>query len=58
MSDEAPDLIAAVDQWARNVKEYARVVGSYHAALLEHGFTREEAFALALAYQNHILPPR
>lgn len=49
---EFDKMIAQMDQAGEAVKLIAPVVSAYFVALLNQGFTREEALSLTLAYQN------
>ncbi len=53
MSDEPqqPDFIAAMDQARRMSVELAKLVRDYYAALVEGGFTVEQALALTISFQ-------
>lgn len=48
MSD---DPIAALDQALRGMVDVARVLRAYRDALVDQGFTSEEALALTTQYQ-------
>ncbi|MBV9805189.1 MAG: hypothetical protein JO130_18470 [Solirubrobacterales bacterium] len=55
---DGPDLVATIDQWAALARQIPVVLGAYYKALLQEGFSREEAFALTLAYQTVALSPK
>lgn len=52
---DGPDLVAAMGQLAMAVREQARVMHSYYSALVECGFTPDQALALTLAYQTKFM---
>jgi hypothetical protein len=55
MSDEEiPDWIAQLDQLLRGVADFAKVTYGYYVALVEQGFSEQQAFALTLAFQAGI----
>lgn len=45
----------AMDQGTAGLADFAALLGAYRRELIEHGFSREEAFALVLAYQTTAL---
>jgi hypothetical protein len=55
MSDEVPDPLAALDQIMRAVIDVAKAVWGYYQALVEQGFTADQALALTLDYQRALL---
>ncbi len=54
MSD-VPDPLANLDQHLRGLADLARVVGTYYTELIAQGFAVDQAFGLAVAYQQAIL---
>lgn len=52
MMDKFSKMIAAADQAGEGIKLFAPVMFAYFEALVNQGFTREEALALTMAYQN------
>lgn len=55
MPDEIPDPIANFDQALRACVDVARLLVAYRDALVAQGFTRSEALALTVAYQQQLL---
>lgn len=57
MSDDEqiPDPLAAFDQALRASADVAKVVRSYHQALVGEGFDPPEALQLTLAYQSMLI---
>ena len=51
MIDE-PDLGAQIDQMKRGLVDLAGIVRAYYGALLDAGFSVEQAFALTIVYQQ------
>ena len=48
------NMIAALDQAIEQIKLVAPIVGSYFKALLDEGFTREEALTITIAWQANV----
>ena len=55
MTDGAPRLEHTIEQMGAAMRVMAKILHDYHASLVEHGFTREEALALVVGYQQHFL---
>lgn len=52
------DPLANMDQLLRAVVDIAKVMRVYYVALIEEGFSNEEALRVTMAYQRTILTPR
>lgn len=50
-----PRDVHRTDQLLASMSEMALYIARYFAVLHEHGLTREEALALTVAYQQHVL---
>ena len=55
---DVPDLVAHLDQALRQLTDVARIVRTYHDALVVAGFGPGEALALTLGYQQGLFTPR
>lgn len=55
MSDEddkpTPDWIAQLDQMNAGLRDLAKAIGTYYVALIETGFTAEQAIVLTVGFQ-------
>lgn len=54
MTDETPDTpdwMAQMDQLFRGLADVAKSMRAYYTALVEEGFTEEQALAIVVAWQ-------
>lgn len=55
MSDDVPDPLAAMDQMLRGFVDAAKAIRGYYLALVEEGFTQDQALQLAIAWQTQLI---
>lgn len=53
--DQIPDPLAGFDQALRQLVDVAKAARAYHVALVEQGFTVEQALELTVAFQTTLM---
>lgn len=52
IDDDEPDPLAAIDQLVRGLSDFARIIWAHYAAMVDQGFTADQALELSIAYQT------